>query len=239
MTKNEIDQALDKWYNALETGINQSMPKISQEIIQKPITSPLLNYTKHQFRQLYQMFLVQGWTQQNYYRYRMFRIMIKNESQRIKRDNWAKLLEKTAMNYKEPQEFWRMIKKLKGNKTIASQHLQINNTKLINDKDKEAAHRSIWQEVFKISSQENAEYDREIEAEVERYLENNQDKITTFQTSDLNRLRSYNHIDTLISQVEIKAIIKSFKTNTPGDTNINKIILNNIPERALTILQAI
>lgn len=137
--------------------------------------------------------------------------MIKKETQRIRNENWTNLMEKTAQKYKEPQEFWRLIKRLKGNKTMASQFLQVNNTKLINDKDKEAVHRNIWQEVFKITLQENAKYDREKEIEVGRYLEGNQDKVATFPRSDLNRLKGNNQVDTLITQTEIKGVIKSFK----------------------------
>lgn len=96
------------------------MPKTSQEIIQKPITNPLLNYIQHQHTQLHQMSLVNGWTIQNYYRHRMLNTMLKNETQRMRSDNWSKLMEKTTAKYQEPKEFWKAIKNLKEAKTQAN-----------------------------------------------------------------------------------------------------------------------
>ena len=163
--------------------------------------------------------------------------MLRNEAKLIRNENWKELMEKTALQYKDPKAFWEKIKKIKGKKTQVEQYLHINNITLTNDEDKEEAHRTIWKEVFKISPQENIEFDRENEEEVERYLNENQIKTTTFHRSDLNRLQGANQIDTLITQTEMKAIINKFKTNTPGETNINKIILKNIPDNALNILQ--
>lgn len=183
--------------------------------------------------------MIQGWSIQNYYKYRMLKVMLRNESERIKKENWTKLMETTAMKYEKPRDFWRLINRLKGNKTPTNQDLEVNNIKLINDKDKEAAHRAILQDVFKISPQENAEYDREKEEEVRRYLDAHQNKITPFERSNLNRLQGANQIDTLITQIEIKSVINSFKNNTPGETNINKTIFKNLPNRGLTILQTL
>lgn len=165
--------------------------------------------------------------------------MLKNETERIKKENRAQLMTTTAEKYKDPKLFWRNINKLKGNKTQQNQYLQINNTKITNDKDKEETHRGIWKEVFKITPEENAEYDIDKEEEVERYLNANEEKITTYQRSDLNRLQGAYNIDTLITQDEIKTIMNTFKNNTLGETNINKIILKNMPESAITKLQTI
>lgn len=239
MSTDEIDTALNEWYKGVEAAMNQSMPTTTTEILQKTITSPTLRYIQHQFRQLHQMSLIHGWNTQNYYRYRMLRTMLKNEVQKIKENKWKSLMEKTALNYKDPKVFWKNIKRLKGNKIQMNQYLEVNNTKLINDQEKEEAYRNIWKQVFRISPQENAEFDLEKETEVNRYIDMNQIKITTFPRSDLNRLRGANLIDTLITQEEIKAIIKSFKNNTPGETNINKAILKNIPDAGIKKLQTI
>ena len=169
----------------------------------------------------------------------MLKTMLRNETQRIRTENWTNLMEKTALEYREPKFFWKTIKRLKGNRTQTNQYLEVNNTTLTSDEDKEAAHRTIWREVFMISPQENAQFDRNKEEEVERYLRANNDYTTTYERSDLNRLRGNNQIDSLITQVEIKNIIKSFKTNTPGETNVNKVILSKIPDSAITKLQTI
>lgn len=62
---------------------------------------------------------------------------------------------------------------------------------------------------------------------------------TLYDSSDLTRLKGENVIDFLISMREIKNTFKGFKNNTPGESNINKIILKHLPDNALTKLQAI
>ena len=105
MNTEDVDRELEKWYKALRTAMDHSMPFTVQEISQKPITSPLLDYIQHQHRQLHQLSNFQGWTIQNYYRYRMLKTMLRNETQRIRNENWTKLMEKTALEYKEPKSF--------------------------------------------------------------------------------------------------------------------------------------
>lgn len=99
--------------------------------------------------------------------------MLRNESKLIRNENWTQIMEKTALKYQDPKAFWRNIRNLKGNKTQVNQYLQVNNTKLTTDREEEQAHRVIWQDVFKISPEENAEYDRGKAEEVERYLSAN------------------------------------------------------------------
>ena len=239
MTPVHIDTAIETWYNAIQTGMNISMPTIRRETTQKPISSPLLRYIQHQHQQLLQASQTHGWSLQNFLRYRMLKIMLKNETRNIKNDNWKSTLERTALKYNDPKAFWKKIKQLKGSKTQPNQYLQNNNMIITRDRDKEESFRLIWQDVFKISPQENVAYDGEKEAEVERYLVEHPDKITTFPRSDLSRLQGTNQIDSLITQTEIDNVIKRFKNNTPGETNINKAILNKLPNRAITILQTI
>lgn len=76
--------------------------------------------------------------------------------------------------------------------------------------------RTNWQGILRISQEENAGYDGENEGDVRSHLQDNQDKVTTFQHLDLNRLQGAEYIDTLFTHTEIRATIKSFKNSTPG-----------------------
>lgn len=103
-------------------------------------------------------------------------------------------------------------------------HLIINNKKLIMNIHKKRVHRQVWQDVFKISDLENQQYDRQAEITVREYLNNNNYKITVHQTSDINRLQNNSLLIQPITLEDIKTTIESFKTNTPGETIINKTI---------------
>ncbi len=67
--------------------------------------------------------------------------MLKNETERIRNKNWEELLNKTAAKYKEPKEFWEVIKKLKESKTPSAQHLKTDNRKIFKEEEQEEIHR--------------------------------------------------------------------------------------------------
>lgn len=96
-------------------------------------------------------------------------------------------MEGLITNYKNPQKFWYKIRKLKGYSTSKNNHLIVNDNKLIHDKEKEEAHRNIWQNTFKMTDEENDQYNRENEVRVEEDLSNNTNKISPYHTSDLTR----------------------------------------------------
>lgn len=118
-----------------------------------------------------------------------------------------------------------------------NQHLIKHNTKLVEDNNKEQAFRKIWQNVFKITQEEDAQYNLKNEREEVNFLNNNAFYLKTYNHSSLDRLHGVNQIDTLISFQEIEKAIRSFKKNTSGKTNINKKIPSKTPKSALKKLQ--
>lgn len=56
----------------------------------------------------------------------------------------------------------------------------MNNRKLIDDEEKEDAHRQIWKNIFKISQEENAQYGRDKEDELEEFLIRHQEKCNIY-----------------------------------------------------------
>lgn len=146
-------------------------------------------------------------------------------------------MKNVSQSYGDPKKFWKQIKRLKGSKAPASQHLIKNNIKLMENNEKEEAFREILQNVFKITQEENARYYIDTEREVVNFLSNNEFYLNTYDHSNLHRLQGEQQIDTLITYQKIEMTIKSFKNNTPGETKINKIILSNTPRNALIKLQ--
>lgn len=126
---------------------------------------------------------------------------------------------------------------MKAPQSPTNQYLIKNNTELTEDKDKEETFREIWQNIFRITPQENAQYDIENQRMVEEYLRNHTNIYTSYQESDTTRLQGNNEIDTLITLTEIQTIIKHLKNDTPGETKINRPILKNLPISAIAKLQ--
>ena len=180
---------------------------------------------------------VRGWTRTEYLRFKLLKILLKNESRNIQRKNWEKQINMAAKDYKNPQKFWNKIKQLKGNKTDTNHHLKVNNMIITNNKEKEETFKGIWQNIFKITDEENRQYDEETERQVNEYINENIEICTPYELSDLRRLRGENGIDKLISEEDVKNTIKQFKNNTPGETQINKIIMKNLPDIAISTIK--
>lgn len=238
MNQDEIDVRLQHWYNIIEGAINNNIPKKVKQVLRKPITSPHLRHLQQLYEQLKHESIIHGWNRQHYYRYRRIQIMLSNESVRLYNNNWENIIANTARKYTDPPKFWAAIKRLKGCNN-AAQHLEKNNTKLIEDNEKEEAFREIWSNVFTITAEENAGYDEQTEREVEQFWNVNEEKRTIYENSDLTRLAGREEIDSLISTADIEGIIKSFKNNTPGETPINKTILRHLPDNAVETIKQI
>ena len=88
---------------------------------------------------------------------------------------WNNKIQKVNDIYKDPSQFWNNIKVLMGGKGIKNSYLlDENNVKLYEPKDKERRFRSIWSNVFRISDEENQNFDQENETMVTEFLNERQ-----------------------------------------------------------------
>lgn len=237
MTKEEIDSKVQLWYDNIEKAIKHNIPKKCTQTIYKPITSPLIRQIQFQYKELINEANLRGWGRLQYYKYRMLKVLLRNESERLSNKNWEDLIQQTASKYTDPPAFWSQIKKIKGSDNLTKQHLEVNNIKIVENCEKEEAFREIWSKVFTITPEENALYDQNKEREIDQYWATNEDLRNPYPSSDLSRITGREEINSLITTREIKHAITSFKNNTPGESPINKLILKNLPDTALEILK--
>lgn len=88
---------------------------------------------------------------------------------------------------------------------------------------------------MKITQEDTIFYDGNKEREVEECISNNINKCQPYNTSDITRLAGNTEIDTLISDIEIRYTINTFKNNTPGETKIKKLIMKKRPDSGITV----
>lgn len=165
LKKEDINSKLDKWYEITENTIKNNIPPTNQIIQQKPITSPYLRFIHH-YSLLQLQADITGWNMTTYNHHKLLETILKEETSKIKSENWEKTIKHTAEKYNEPKIFWKEIGRLKGNKQISNPHLKINNRLITSDEEKETAHREIWKEIFKITNEDSQNYDLNKELEV-------------------------------------------------------------------------
>lgn len=71
MTKDQIDERLNTWYQAIEESAKKNIPLKTRQVTHKPITSPRIRFIQHNCNELKKNSTLQGWTMQDYCRYQM------------------------------------------------------------------------------------------------------------------------------------------------------------------------
>lgn len=130
--------------------------------------------------------------------YRRLKLALEEEKKEIKNKNWQDKMLHTADKYKDSREFWKEIKRLKGNKSPINP-LEVNNKTITTDQGKDETHRTIWKEIFKITQEENQNYCRIKEEEIEDFLLRNPERHLPDSFSNLNILKGNTELDCLIS----------------------------------------
>ena len=109
--------------------------------------------------------------------------------------------------------------------------LNSQNIKIYDTKEQTKLYKEFWQDIFRINPEENANYDQVHEEEINSFIIENINRIKPFETADLTRLDPNVIMIKPITVDDIKRIIKSFKHKAPGQSKINKLILENLPEQ--------
>ena len=122
--------------------------------------------------------------------------------------NWEDTITNLTEKYKNPELFWKEVKRLRGGTINSSSYIQVNNQKIYKEEEKEPIFRNIWETVFQISPQENLQFDPVNEHTVNNYLRDNPQQCTHFTTSDITRLERNNYLTSPITLNEINSILK-------------------------------
>ena len=149
------------------------------------------------------------------------RKLIKEEFNHEQRKNWGNLIEK--MNKENIADFWNHIKRIYGRKeTKEVAYLKdSHNNNVYEDSEKEKLFRDHWSKVFKISDEENEDFDEETEEQINRIIESNNHILKPKEL-----ITQYN---IKVTRAEVIKTINSFKQRSPGQDTITKNHLANLP----------
>ena len=115
-----------------------------------------------------------GWNIQSYREYRRLKVELISECRASAERKLEARVENLVNKYRDPKKFWAMLKHFKGTANNQSSFiLNTNNQRVYDTKEKEKVFREIWRETFKISDEENEEFDEDTEIDVDTFLLNN------------------------------------------------------------------
>ena len=234
-----INTATTKWLKDIEnTVIECSPPKRIVYYRHTPDSDymKLLIYQYQQYKNNYHI-----WNRNIIILIRSIQEEINTEANRMEREKWENDVMKLNENHKkDPIKFWEGIERMLGKEKPNVPYLiGPNGEKIEEEEEQIRILTNTWRKTFKISDEENRDFDINNENLVNNFINNNRDRITPYEHPDLTRLNEENYLISEIEMAEIINSLKSFKNKAPGKSGITKLILTKIPPNAWQRFQKI
>ena len=236
-TIEEIETLVDKITEHIQEASRKHIPEITYRTIPHFHRTPLTRQLQTENDALLNTINRLGPNPQRNRSLRNLREQLKQEYQRLRGEMWEQLIEKTD-TLRNSKDFWYSIKRMMGgNNRQEQKYLKGHNGEdVYEEEEREALFRNYWSTIFKISEEENEEFDKAVDKEVKKHIKNNRNYLKTDETVNLGILRLETE---LITEQEIKRTIKTFKQRAPGQDKITKYHLDHLPPNIITNLTSI
>ncbi len=175
---------------------------------------PIKNYAGNyrQYKTLKQFATHFEWTTQTFRGYQR----IKTELRERCKETYNKIgrieLTKYQKTHKKSKQFWNKIKLLKGKKTPHTNYMKDKDgNKYFTDKEKCNLMEETWENVFKITEEEENSLHKQHSDHINRYITVNNNRIKSFPTANTERLDNENYLTREITIEEVKMYIRRTK----------------------------
>ena len=95
---------------------------------------------------------------------------------------------------------------------------------------------STWKNIFRITDEEEAEFDAAHSEHINTYINIFHNRFQPYNESNLSRLNNENFYIRKIEKYEIIRYLKKSKKKAPGESKINKVILEKCTEKNNTTI---
>ena len=235
-----VDGRMLNWYDLLKEAMMGHIPTTHYRIVYAPVDSQLLKQLQLRFDLMHAQANAFGWTRALLQGVREVQELIISESIRLFDENWNSRVRNVDLNYGQPGMFWNVVARLLGKSSEAAPYILSNNVKVFKDDEKELVFRAYWRDVFRITPEENRQFDGDHERMVNDVLRRRNQEIVPYATVDLTRLDPDNPITKPFELEEIKEVVKYGKRRkAPGQSNINRSVMMHLPDSMLEIFRDI
>lgn len=234
-----IDKQLERWFKAIQKAMTDNIPVTRHRSLPHVKLTREIKLIQEVYENIRKKANNTGWTEQLRNTMKVLQHNLAGQMKRQGDELWEELLQKTENSYKQPQIFWNEIRRLMGTDTNNMAYLlDPQGNKLTTDEAKANEFRRHLQNIFQISDENNA-FCQQTQRMVEDALRNTMEH-RPYEMIDLTRLNAEDRLIKPISRNEIIGRIISFKNRkAPGQSKINKLILQKIPLNMLDALQNI
>lgn len=236
----DIDIQLERWFTAISKAMDNNIPIIRYRTLPHTRITEEIKLLQRTFSNIHEKAREQGWTPL----LRNTAKVLQNNIRQTMKENqdklWEDLLRNTDREYRNPEVFWKQIKRLMGTNTNSITYLlDPNGNKLTSPEQQANEFRRHLERTFNISEAENADFCMDTQREVDNYLRNSEQH-RSYDNINLNRLDGNNPLLVPITRNVIIGKIRSFKNKkAPGHSKINKQVMQKIPLNMLDTLKDI
>lgn len=227
----QLELQARNWTTAIQKAAEKAIPKTVHRTIPHLITNHTIRQTRIIHDTILNDIILNGPSHEKFTRLLIYRTKLIEEYREARREQWEELIRKTDTE-RNSRDFCSSIKRMIGNNTTTQQKYlkDHNNKRIYEDEEKEEIFRGYWSQVFKISREENDEFDQDNDHRVNQYIEENRHQIASQLQTNMNRLMEQTRLATVL---ELKKIINSLKQKAPGEDEITKYHLANLPNKML------
>ncbi|MFV0504970.1 MAG: hypothetical protein ACK5LT_13550, partial [Lachnospirales bacterium] len=186
----ELELAVNKWIKKIKKSTDMAIPKSNIKIKNQLNTTDEIRNHEREFRTLKQTATIHGWSYRNYREYIMIRSDLKERCREAFNKNWENKIKSIIECSKNTKDFWNKIKTLKGKNFIHANYMvDQEGNKHFSDREKCEVLAKTWREVFKITEEEEANYDTQHSDHINAYININSNRVDCFPTSMFSNIQ--------------------------------------------------
>lgn len=228
----DIDKELENFHETIKLAMKKNIPKSHYKTLPHSKIPQNIRFLQTHFIHLHNYIQINGPDLSTMHRIKQLQQQLQDSYRIQKNEEWDTLIENIDENT-DPKKFWKLMKMANGKEKIRAPYVKdTNGDKLYDDEEQELAFRNIWKQVFKISEEENEDFDLEHEEQICDWLRG---RINETTPKDVIDMKTLCHKDR-ITERELLHNLRKFKEKTPGLTGITRNIIMNIPEKGINIL---
>ena len=192
-TIEDLNQEFENLYEQIEKAKKEATPLKTQQTRQNMKPSAKFKRLTKILDKYSQALLRGGLTEHLSKQIREIQLMLIQEGNECKWLWWEEQIMKIEEAAKDNKRFWKQIDRLSGKKRQQTPFLKYkeNGIEKIAKTDEEKTEIStrMWKEIYKITPEENKQFDEETERRVNQTIESNADKLLPKRTINLNEIR--------------------------------------------------
>lgn len=199
---------MEQWFSQVTKAMENNIPKVKYKTIPFPQITIEIKNIQLELENLVNEIQFQGHTLPRRRKMNQLKGQLEEKWRILIEEQWENKIMETQRINKEPNQFWRNIKKLLGNNLNKSRYLKRDDGTRCFDPDQELEFRQKWKPIYQIPIDENRQFCRDKEIEVQEYLRNNEELWHNSNITDYSLLSNY---DQLIRPITIDEICTSLQ----------------------------